>query len=134
MIPKFRAWDSVEKKFVEHFFITDNSLICNMEKPTSDRKLPIPIEKSELILMQSTGLKDKNGKEIFEGDIITNGIDRADVKNHQTLGFYTVLNGREYFFARGISFENFEENAEEFSEAVEIIGNIYENPELLEDE
>ena len=83
--------------------------------------------------MQSTGLRDKNGKEIFEGDIITNGIDRADVKNHQTLGFYTVLNGREYFFARGISFENFEENAEEFSEAVEIIGNIYENPELLED-
>lgn len=30
MIPKFRAWDSVKKKFVEHFFITENGLICNM--------------------------------------------------------------------------------------------------------
>ena len=70
MIPKFRAWDSVEKKFVEHFFITDNGLICNMEKPTSDCKLLIPIEKSELILMQSTGLKDYFGKELFEGDVI----------------------------------------------------------------
>ena len=61
MIPKFRAWDSVKKKFVEHFFITDNSLICNMEKPTSGYNSPVPIEKSELILMQFTGLKDKNG-------------------------------------------------------------------------
>ncbi|MBZ2109902.1 YopX family protein [Streptococcus infantis] len=70
MIPKFRAWDNVEKKFVEHFFITDNVLICNMEKPTSDYGIPIPFEKSELTLMQSTGLKDKNGQEIFEGDIL----------------------------------------------------------------
>lgn len=70
MIPKYRAWDSVEKKFVEHFFITDNGLICNMEKPTSEHKLIIPVEKSELILMQSTGLKDDLDKEIFEGDVI----------------------------------------------------------------
>ena len=34
MIPKYRAWDSAKKKFVEHFFITDNGLICNMEEPT----------------------------------------------------------------------------------------------------
>ena len=70
MVPKFRAWDSVKKKFVEHFFITENGLICNMEKQTSDYNFPMPVEKSELILMQSTGLKDKKGK---EGQLFTSG-------------------------------------------------------------
>ena len=131
MIPKFRTWDSIEKKFVEHFFITDNGLICNMEKPTSDYNFPMPVEKSELILMQSTGLYDKNGKEIFEGDIITNGISVVDVKNHQTLGFYTVVNGEERFFGSNTSIKDFENDVEEFSSTTKIIGNIHENPELL---
>jgi uncharacterized phage protein (TIGR01671 family) len=132
MTPKFRAWDSVKKKFVEHFFITDNGLICNMERPTSGYNSPIPVEKSELILMQSTGLKDKNNKEIFEGDIIRYDIDVVDIKKHPTLGFYTVLDGREGFFGDGMSINDFEEDAKEFSKTVEIIGNIHENPELLE--
>lgn len=132
MIPKFRAWDSVEKKFVEHFFITDNGLICNMEKPTSGYNSPIPVEKSELILMQSTGLRDKNGKEIFEGDIIKNGEAVVDVKNHPTLGFYTTPNGVERFFGDNTSIRDFNNDVEDFSDVTEIIGNIYENPELLE--
>ena len=83
--------------------------------------------------MQSTGLLDKNGKEIFEGDIITDGEDVSDIKRHPTLGFYTVDNGRETFVSDGVDVEYFEEYAEEFSETIEIIGNIYENPELLEE-
>jgi hypothetical protein len=70
-------------------------------------------------------------RRFFEGDIITNGIEIADIKNHQTLGFYTVLDDREYFFASGMSVEDFEEYADEFSQTAKIIGNIYENPELL---
>lgn len=132
MIPKYRAWDSVKKKFVEHFFITENGLICNMEKQTSGYNFPMPVEKSELILMQSTGLYDKNGKEIFEGDIITNGMDIVDVRNHETLGFYTLVNGREVFFGHGINIKEFEKDIEGFTEITEIIGNIYENLELLE--
>ena len=85
-----------------------------------------------IILMQSTGLKDKNGKEIFEGDIITNGEAVVDVKNHTTLGFYTVVNGVERFFGSNTSIKDFEKDVEEFSSVTEIIGNIYENPELLE--
>lgn len=81
---------------------------------------------------QSTGLKDKNGKEIFEGDIITNGIDIVDVRNHETLGFYTMVNGREVFFGHGTSIEEFEEDIEGFTEIAEILGNIYENKELLD--
>ena len=82
-------------------------------------------------LMQSTGLLDKNGKEIFEGDIIRYNIDVVDIKRHPTLGFYTVLDGREGFFGDGMSIDDFEEDAKEFSKTAEIIGNIYENPELL---
>ena len=126
MIPRFRAWDSVEKKFVEHFFITDNSLICNMEKPTSDRKLPIPIEKSEMILMQSTGLKDKNGKEIFEGDIVKMS---KDVYSEPT--YYEVV--RHYGGAYRL--ESKQHGCELWLRHAdcEVVGNVYENKELLED-
>lgn len=132
MIPKFRAWDSVEKKFVEHFFITDNSLICNMEKPTSDRKLPIPIEKSELILMQSTGLKDEFGKELFEGDIIEWSYwdefeDSGTAKIIFDKGMFKLLDVRTEKSVWDNLFDCIE-NCNVFLQ-----GNIYENPELLED-
>ena len=122
MIPKFRAWDSVRKKFVEHFFITDNGLICNMEKPTSGYNSPIPVEKSELILMQSTGLKDKNGQEIFEGDIVSIDTDEFDslFVKYET-GIYWLMDNEECV-----------EHLSDYYKYVSIIGNIYENPELLE--
>ena len=128
MIPKYRAWDSVEKKVVEHFFITDNGLICNMEKPTSDRKLLIPIEKSELILMQSTGLVDKNGKEVFVGDIIkcTRGCLHEVYIEKEYGGTYCGGMPAVYLKDLGEGYA--------WTEHEEIIGNIYENPELLEDE
>jgi uncharacterized phage protein (TIGR01671 family) len=131
MRPKFRAWIKTENCFADYiesirFYINEIDLcwggIC--ESDCFDFK--------DVILMQSTGLKDKNGQEIFEGDIITNGIDIVDVRNHETLGFYTMVNGREVFFGHGTSIEEFEEDIEGFTEIAEIIGNIYENPELLE--
>ena len=124
MIPKFRAWDSVEKKFVEHFFITDNGLICNMEKPTSDCKLLIPIEKSELILMQSTGLKDKNDKEIFEGDIVKMS---KDVYSEPT--YYEVVRHR----GGAYRLESKQHGCELWLRHTdcEVVGNVYENKELL---
>lgn len=127
MIPKFRAWDSAKKKFVEHFFITDNSLICNMEEPTSSFKLLIPIEKSELILMQSTGLKDKNGKEVFVGDIIkcTRGCLHEVYIEKEYGGTY--FGGMPAVYLKGLG------EGYAWTEHEEIIGNIYENPELLED-
>ncbi len=125
MIPKYRAWDRVEKKFVEHFFITDNGLICNMEKPTSGYNSPIPIEKSELILMQSTGLRDKNGNEIFEGDILSSESYpvKGAVEYRAKLGMW-VNCLKEYSYYEYLG---------NVASDREIIGNIHENPELLEE-
>lgn len=127
MIPKFRAWDNVEKKFAEHFFITDNSLICNMEKPTSDYEIPIPFEKSELTLMQSTGLKDKNGKEVFVGDIIkcTRGCPHEVYLEKEYGG--TFVGGMPAVYLKGLR------EGYAWTEDEEIIGNIYQNPEFLEE-
>ncbi|MCE2078538.1 YopX family protein [Streptococcus thermophilus] len=84
--------------------------------------------------MQSTGLTDKNGKEIFEGDVVTDGQTIGDIKHHQTYGFYMIDDkGIERRFSDGNCIEDFEEDAETVSEILEIIGNIYENPELLEE-
>lgn len=82
--------------------------------------------------MQSTGLKDKNGKEIFEGDVI-------DIEVNDT---ETPINARVFQNSKigVLMFHVFEDNEdvpmvellEGNSVAFEIIGNIYENPELLE--
>lgn len=127
MIPNFRAWLKEEKEMIDvdeiHWYRGKFEFIGD---GITFQRLANEVE-----LMQSTGLKDKNGKEVFEGDIVTNGIEIEDIKNHQTLGFYTVLDDREYFLSSGISVEDFEEYADEFSQIAKIIGNIYENPELL---
>ena len=122
MIPKFRAWDKETKTMNGMAEIYRNR----------NQEIELRPRDENIILMQSTGLHDKNGKEIFEGDIITNGIDIVDIKRHQTLGFYTIIDGRESFFGNSISIEGFEEDVEEFTQITEIIGNVYENPELLE--
>lgn len=75
-------------------------------------------------LMQCTGLKDKNGKLIYEGDVIK----RANAMNQQ----YTIAwNDKGFWSASGhaLSF-----CVETIMKDYEVIGNIYENPELLEDE
>lgn len=133
MTPKFRAWHNELGRMMS---ISDmwfqDSRIEELELNDAVMNDYITASPDEIELMQSTGLKDKNGKEIFEGDIITNGMDIVDVRNHETLGFYTLVNGREVFFGHGTSIEEFEEDIEGFSEIAEIIGNIYENKELLD--
>lgn len=81
----------------------------------------------ELELMQSTGLKDKNGKEIFEGDIVDYKGREAVVKWHGSYASFI------YRFVDGL-----QERVSEWDPLFlacyhfEVIGNIYENPELLE--
>lgn len=78
-------------------------------------------KQDEFVLMQSTGLTDKNGKKIFEGDIIKiNKISKAIIE-FKNSGFFIVEKGYNDQLLN--NFVNYK--------VIEVIGNIYENKELL---
>lgn len=130
MIPRYRAWDKEFKEMVQvDALVFEEQLI----KATYKNGNVVKEDLKNYVLMQSTGLTDKNGKELFEGDIVTDGHTTGDIKNHATYGFYMVDdNGTERWFSDNATIEDFEEDVETAHKILEIIGNIYENPELAE--
>lgn len=129
MIPRFRAWDKEFKEMVQvDALVFDEQII----KATYKNGNVVKEDFKNYVLMQSTGLKDKYGKEIFEGDIIA--INVEDIE--------TPINARIFQNSKiGIlMFHVFEDNEdvpmvellEDDSVAFAIIGNIYENPEMAE--
>ena len=131
MIPRFRAYDggSLNRMYQPDEVMVGNGDIWIIDEDSVAGEW---IVNNDLNLMQSTGLFDRNGKEIFEGDIITNGPDVMCMKRHNTLGFYVEEKGKVEFIADSAVLEDFEEDAKEIADRLEIIGNIYENTELLE--
>ncbi|MCL4431889.1 MAG: YopX family protein [Epsilonproteobacteria bacterium] len=109
---KFRAWDKVREEMAEVTNLDFNPVIVSLSTGTGR-------EKDEFELMQYTGLKDKNGIEIYEGDIL------RDYDN-ELIGVVSFQDG-----AFIVSWENEFCNTFEWS-SESVIGNIYENPELLE--
>ena len=81
---------------------------------------------------QYTGLTDKNGKRIFEGDIVRYGTntDRADNKEIYEVVFET-RGGSRYFGIRISEIETWQFCFEVPAKLMEVIGNIHDNPELL---
>ncbi|EDN9715615.1 hypothetical protein GJB75_09920 [Listeria monocytogenes] len=83
----------------------------------------------DVVLMQYTGLKDKNGKKIFEGDIVINskGQIRYIAFLVQEAGFVVVLKNSDYRLGHRNTNECYEKATHH-----KVIGNMHENPELLE--
>jgi len=108
---KFRAWDKKENKFEGHFQIAPNGVLAMFDPMTASWG---KAEEDRFIVMQYTGLKDKNGKEIYEGDIIDNEGARQK--------YEVIFHNGCFCISRGPGYHIFNEKK------VEIIGNIYEHP------
>lgn len=126
MIPKFRAWDNANKEmFKDTFSITESGQVVAVEQ--EDVMCPPDyVFVDHLVIMQSTGLFDKNGKEIFEGDIVKMA---KDVYSEPT--YYEVVRHR----GGAYRLESKQHGCELWLRHTDckVVGNIYENRELLED-
>nr|DAS66694.1 MAG TPA: YopX protein [Caudoviricetes sp.] len=128
--PKFRAWKKAGKELGRVGQITfelDGSVSCVLFKGKFlDFNVPI----NEIILMQSTGLKDKNGQEIFEGDVVRQVRTQPTTENEIIIGVVTMLEGAWLIMNDGEQLASYLWSETDINE---IIGNIYENSELLEE-
>lgn len=134
MTPRYRAWIKIEKRMVFPDDILgidyENEEIVTQqvyfENGLPDDRDIYCYDFDDIVLMQSTGLIDKNGKEIFEGDIVKMA---KDVYSEPT--YYEVVRHR----GGAYRLESKQHGCELWLRHTncEVVGNIYENPELLED-
>ena len=136
---KFRLWDYANKKFLgnwekENFYLDiDNGIVYKLKGYTR-KGFFLRYKKEELEplksikISQSTGMFDKNGKEIFEGDIVKNTNQTSMAFNDVSAVLYNeVIGGFTVYF----------KDIEQYKmlgsfDSLEIVGNIYETPEYNE--
>lgn len=127
---KFRAWDKVNKKMypVTYLSLTDKRLtMFALPKKGNEPWEEMGVPGNQIELMQFTGLKDKNGKEIYHNDII------------EELNIFTkekkrgIVKWFEHECRWGLDLGNDEVTTFYFKKpnSYEVIGNIYENKELV---
>lgn len=121
MIPNFRAWNKENKKMIDVDILNWN----NEEVDFIGDGITFILKAKDIKLMQSTGLTDKNGKEIFEGDVVKMA---KNVYSEPT--YYEAVRHRDGAYrleSKRYGCELWLRHTD-----CEIAGNIYENPELVE--
>jgi YopX protein len=114
---EFRVWKDYEKEMTPSYLIDQSELLYELNN-WQEKIPPIPL--------QFTGLHDRNGKKIFEGDILKDNDcnDIGDVKWHMESAHF-------YIEWLGSDFLNMDDSD---LKSCEIVGNIYQHPELLNKE
>ena len=114
---KFRAWVKEDSE-MKGYMITHDSPELNYSELIDTHN-----ENGNTILMQYTGLTDKNGKEIYEGDVLEFPFE---------MGIVYVINDGFRFAIKSFGSQTIEYESEEVLKQTKIIGNIYENPEFIQ--
>lgn len=126
MVPKYRAYDggSLNRMYQPDEVMAGNGDIWIIDEDSVAGEW---IVNNDIHLMQSTGLVDKEGIEVFEGDIL----------HHQIQTEYTFIvkydKDKGRWYGDGLSRTYRIDITKEFLPYYKVIGNIYENPELLEE-
>jgi uncharacterized phage protein (TIGR01671 family) len=133
---KFRAWHTALKKmFSAEEMAEDQLTLLTIGKfinvSSESTKLSVIID--EMIPLQFTGLKDENGKEIYEGDVVKDSFDRImQVKWWNYRLCWVAISETNFHHADLFDWCEKDENYDRTDVArVQVIGNIHENPELL---
>lgn len=129
---KFRAWDRISGKWLNDFDISCNGLVVF---PNIARE---EYNQDDFLIQQFTGLLDRHGKEIYEGDIVR--YDQKPTSWAKTGGaLLSVIWVEQYAHFKLKMIESYGDvvNSDYAVDALnkysEVIGNIYENPELIKD-
>lgn len=126
---KFRAWDKKKKSMIPHGRLF--SLDCSNEYPFLALANGFYADEFSVEVMQFTGLRDKNGKEIYEGDYLRckKYVGGNFVEHCYELGYVEFLHGAFGLHRKQGFYRPFKDWLEDYE--LEVIGNIYEHPELF---
>lgn len=120
-IIKFRAWMD-----------DGNEKMCAYDNWGTTSDFWMMVEKHDFPVMQFTGLLDKHGKEVYEGDIVKVSKSSYGGVENRVIGWWEDTMGWGYVYVTGEQYKGFTFNRQGFlKDVLEIIGNIFENPEYL---